>query len=315
MASGRMIRRFGTLVAACCVGSACPGQSGEGAAAAPAPARQATSVKPALPVVQGGLSGRMREGSFLTGRRGRVSSDGDRWFFHFDTTAGGGAEPPMRLMPCLTLMEMRRLLESRRETATFVLSGEVFEHGGENHLMPMFFTVVGRDAGASREDGAEGGARGAEGAAGSAPGRPRGGEAGSEPSAADLIARVEKATAAKRTFERPGAAAHVGEAARASLLREGEIVSARRGRLVRAAHNAWDVVFDNDPQTPEGAAVSMRLLPCRTLERMEEVGVRFGETLSLVVSGQVYVFEGENYLLPTVFRVDFSEGGEIRSGR
>ncbi|MGD9692543.1 MAG: hypothetical protein AB7G17_11025 [Phycisphaerales bacterium] len=310
-----LIRRFGTCVGACWLGGACLAQPAGATAPTSGGARGGAGVKPALPVVQGGLSGRMREGSFLTGRRGRVSSDGDKWYFHFDTTGGGAAEAPMRLLPCLTLMEMRRLVESRKETATFVLSGEVFEYGGENYLMPMFFTVMGRDENAVREeggeqDGGEGGGKVAE-----APGRPQGSGSARDPSASDLIARVERATAAKRTVERPGAAAHVGEAARASLVREGEIVSARRGRLVRAAHNAWDVVFDNDPQTPEGVAVSMRLLPCRALERMEEVGVRFGETLSLVVSGQVYVFEGENYLLPTVFRVDYSEGGEIRSGR
>lgn len=236
-----------------------------------------------------------------------MSSDGSKWFFHFDATEGGASEPPMRLMPCLTLMEMRRLVESRRETATFVLSGEIFEHRGENLLMPMFFTVVGRESGAKPEQPAA-----AAPASGSAP---AGGDA-KEPSAAELIDRVEQASAARRTLERASPPARSSESAPdASLVREGEIVSARRARIVRAAHNAWNIVFDNDPQTPGGVAVTMRLLPCRTLERMEDVGLRYGETLSLVVSGQVYVFEGENYLLPTVFRVDFTESGEIRSSR
>ncbi len=237
-----------------------------------------------------------------------MSSDGSKWYFHFDALEGGGSEPPMRLMPCLTLMEMRRLVESRRETATFVLSGEVFEHAGENHLMPMFFTVVGRETTSKPEEPAT-----------SAPTAPPAGSpapASGDPSATDLIARLEQASAPKRTLERASAPARAGEGGpKASLIREGEIVSARRARMVRAAHNTWDLVFDNDPQTPESVAVSMRLLPCRTLERMEGVSVRFGETLSLVVSGQVYVFEGENYLLPTVFRVDFTENGEIRSER
>ena len=83
------------------------------------------------------------------------------------------------------------------------------------------------------------------------------------------------------------------------LRREGEFVRGRRGRLVRATgSNQMLFQFEADgEQSPEAPMV---MLPCRMLQSMEDIVVERGDQIVFTVTGQVFVYRGSNYLLPTV---------------
>jgi hypothetical protein len=82
---------------------------------------------------------------------------------------------------------------------------------------------------------------------------------------------------------------------------EGTSIVRRRGRIRRDKHGAFLFVFDADA---EGKAdPPMVILPCLLLERMQQYTEQTGRNAPMLISGEVYAYYGENYLLPTVFRV------------
>lgn len=85
------------------------------------------------------------------------------------------------------------------------------------------------------------------------------------------------------------------------LIPDGTVVTARRGRLVRAGRGG-ELAFsvDSDPDSP--GTPPMTLLPCRLLESIEASAAQHGENMAFLVSGRVTVFQGRNYLLPTMYK-------------
>lgn len=103
---------------------------------------------------------------------------------------------------------------------------------------------------------------------------------------------------------RPGEAAP-SEGARGSatrLLREGTFVTGRRARMTRSATGEWVLNFDEDATGPSDAP--MTLMPCLNLMSMERVAERGGDSLTFTVSGQVFVYKGRNYILPTMYVIN-----------
>lgn len=84
----------------------------------------------------------LREGTFLTSRRGRMvrSSAGD-WEYVFDADAQGNADPAMVLMPCLNLAGMEKTAEKRGESTTFTVTGQVFVYHNRNYLLPTIYQI------------------------------------------------------------------------------------------------------------------------------------------------------------------------------
>ncbi|MHA7812139.1 MAG: hypothetical protein ACX94C_01920 [Phycisphaerales bacterium] len=80
---------------------------------------------------------------------------------------------------------------------------------------------------------------------------------------------------------------------------EGTLLLRRPARLVRNAQGAWSVVFDNDDPTNELDA-SLVVLPCRALMRMEQWAMDQGDAARFVISGRIYSYRGQSYLLPTI---------------
>ncbi|MCP3903542.1 MAG: hypothetical protein GY715_07885 [Planctomycetes bacterium] len=86
--------------------------------------------------------------------------------------------------------------------------------------------------------------------------------------------------------------------ARASVLREGSRIVRVAGRAVRAPRGEWVFVIDPDDATSPGH--EMTVLPCSHLSELEHmVASAPGFDLAFEMTGQVYVFRGRNYLLPT----------------
>ncbi|MEX2213667.1 MAG: hypothetical protein WD768_06045 [Phycisphaeraceae bacterium] len=90
------------------------------------------------------------------------------------------------------------------------------------------------------------------------------------------------------------------------LRREGEFVLSRRGRLIKSTSGQSMFAFDADGAT--AAEGPMYLLPCRLLESMEGLVADQSEELVFVLSGQVFVYRGANYLLPTLMKPAIDKG-------
>ena len=92
-----------------------------------------------------------------------------------------------------------------------------------------------------------------------------------------------------------------------TLRREGDFVVSRRGRLVRSPDGAHMLfVFEADSrESPEPPMVLQR---CRMLQSMEEIVQQRGDDVVFTVSGQVHVYRGANYLLPTMMKPAIDRG-------
>ncbi len=96
------------------------------------------------------------------------------------------------------------------------------------------------------------------------------------------------------------------EGTSARLLREGTFINARRGRLTRSV--TGELLFTMDADGRGRADAAMVLLPCQNLQGMERVVERAGESVTFTVSGQVFVYKGRNFLMPTLFQVNRRPG-------
>lgn len=281
---------------------------------APPPVPSA-NVPPAPKVARAASSRRvLREGSFLTNRRGRLTREGRDWLFEFDRDARGVAEPTMVMLPGQRLTEMERLIESRVESLTFVVSGEVFVYRGRNYLLPLFFSVA-RSADAQAPAPSPSQAPTSD----SQPARASG-----NPSPEELLRGVERASAPERPAGARDRALDESSSshrpAAPGLRREGEFLNLRKARVARTPGGVWRASLDNDPpEQPGGAPAAgdapMTLLPCQTLTRIEAIAERAPSGLTISLSGHVFLYEGENYLLPTMFVVEYADVSDLRSGQ
>lgn len=244
----------------------------------------------------------LAEGAYIHRARGRLlSGDAGLWIFVFDPDADGVTLPPMVLQPCLRLTEMRRLAEGKEQTTTFSVSGQVFAFDGRNYLLPTYFTTVSAEALGLSGEGSVGGADEPP----SAPSDP------ANPSAADLLKELE-ANSAERSRARAGAGSGAP-----SLLREGLTIVQRRGRIERGPASSWVFLTDNGPRAGDETSVRqesdvpLRLAPCLILEDIQRVIRERGERQVFRVSGQVFVYEDRNYLIPTAFRLEHDYEGNL----
>jgi hypothetical protein len=104
----------------------------------------------------------------------------------------------------------------------------------------------------------------------------------------------------------PAPVAPAAEQQTARLLREGTFLSSRRGRLTRSV--AGELLFTFDADARGRADPAMVMLPSQNLQAMERVIERAGETVTFTVSGQVYVYKGRNFLMPTLYQVNRRTG-------
>lgn len=86
------------------------------------------------------------------------------------------------------------------------------------------------------------------------------------------------------------------------LKREGQFIMQRRGRMIADGKHfkQWMFVFESDKNGM--ADPPMYLMPCRYLEDMERIVKREGDSAVFILSGQIFVYRGANYLLPTIMQ-------------
>lgn len=92
-----------------------------------------------------------------------------------------------------------------------------------------------------------------------------------------------------------------------TLKREGDFIVKRRGRLIRSPDGAH-VLFRFEADSAESQEPPMVLQACRNLEAMEDHVSERGDAVVFVVSGQVHVYRGANYLLPTMWTLAPDQG-------
>jgi len=237
----------------------------------------------------------LREGAFLSGVRGEMRRFGtDRWAFVFNPGVDGHSLPPMAMLPCMTLSAMEQIVASRDGAVPFVISGQVFVYRGRNYLLPTMHALA-----SDRRD-AEPAPSGDE-----APLDP-GAASEHDPSVDDLIMALEEAT--PRRGEAPAPARL--DSPTPGLLREGTYLVMRRGRMVRDG-SEWRFLIDNDVDDPMGVDPPMTLMQCQTLAMIERTAGQRREGLAFVLSGRVFVYNGRNFLLPTMFVADHRRDGDL----
>ncbi len=244
-----------------------------------------------------------------------VAGEGGALVYLFDADAEGQAEPPMILQPSIRLMEMRRLAESRKETITFSLSGQVFVYNRRNYLLPTAFTTVASE---SFQPPAPVAPAGGGGGTGAQPGTVAGAREQADPQGADLLNEINQRDRARFDAPRPAAApAGAGNAAGGgvgSLLREGLTLVKRRGRVERsggAAGGSWIFLPDTGAGNEGSIDAPLRLLPCMLLAEIERYAREGGERQVITLSGQVYTYDDRNYLIPTVYLIERDREGNL----
>jgi len=222
------------------------------------------------------------EGLSVVGRTGRLSSQGQWWVFAFDDDA---SLPAMKLLPNTNLEGMVRTLRGASAPVRFTVTGELTVFDGENFLLPRtaLRTMDAADTPAQKSSGA-----------------PEPSRVAPDASAKDVLDRLraqqpneailplgDGAPAAK---ERARSAGYTG-----SFLSDGAPLMNRAGRLVRQG-SWWTFVSDSDH--PERSDLPLRMLPNQGVELMVKES-QHGSAV-FIVSGEVTLFEGENYLLTRV---------------
>lgn len=278
--------------------------------------RQRPTIKPTVPgsvvqglpgAVKGGnnsvMGGRLvRQGTFLLSRRGTVSKlpDGEV-LLTFDPDEHGAAERPMPLLPNTNLQNLERIADRADPTARFNISGQVMAFKGRNYLLMDRPAEIVRAAAPVPK-----------------PAEPKADEP--KPAGngnADPTGMINKLEGAARERDAarpvlavpdPGAApAHVAgptipTVPPEKLLREGSMITSRRGRMIRQPDGDWALTFDADAAGKSEPA--LLLLPCMNLQAMERVAERGGEAATMSVSGIVTTYKSRNYLLPTMYMVN-----------
>ncbi|HHN77235.1 MAG TPA: hypothetical protein ENK11_00975 [Phycisphaerales bacterium] len=130
------------------------------------------------------------------------------------------------------------------------------------------------------------------------------------PDVAALMAQLERHSPISRSLSTPpDDAPQDSEAAEPETpqppIEDGGYIAARRGRVVRLPEGVWAFVPDTDDPAFRGSAV---LLPCRTLEALERRAFYSGDAVAGLLSGRIYHYDGQTYLLPTLYQTEHRDG-------
>ena len=238
----------------------------------------------------------LREGSALVDARGTVTPSRQTGAWDFIVSAPDVDGPPhvMTLLPCGFVTELEQVLAATEGQRRIVeMTGTVYEFGGENYLLLSIPASVRDDHAAAPDD-----------AGTNAP------DANESPSTThddddddteSIIAELERnlGPVARRT---PGSGNGEQPLVRQRVVPEGTKVVRRRGQVRRTVHGGYVFTFDAD--TTGLADPPMTLLPCRLLERLDRHLRRQPQQQSaILITGHVYAYDNQNFLLPTVFQV------------
>ncbi len=251
----------------------------------------------------------LREGAFISGARAQlVKGKSGRWYAIFDPDSSGRAIPPMVVMENSNLAAMERVA-AREATGTRVrMSGRVTVYRDRNFILPTAPPLLERVAAVDPDAAATAASQQASAAASNTTAdkqRPKG---SAEPSIEQIIADLDKAVgtrkagpAAMRESVSPGVTT-VQEPTEPGVT--AGYLTARRARIIRAGDGSLNAVVDSGSTgRSEGA---MALLPCQNLTAIENVldtNPSGSEAMSFTLTGDVFLYKGKRYLLPSMYTV------------
>ena len=246
-----------------------------------------------------------REGDYVRMRRGRIveAPDGSCAVFVFEKDATRAPAPPMVLVPCQALQSMEDLVHKRGDRFMFTLSGQVLQYRQVNYLLPTMQrppTAVLKPA-----DKNEAVPEPVVSVLQKLQGKVDSNAVAEQPAAAagghaPVSRKPPLAVAPKRVGSAPGVPSP-------KLRRQGQYIRMRRGRIVRSPQ-ADSVLFVFDSDGSALADPPVALVPCQTLESMEQQVQKLGDRTVFVLSGQVLEYRGANYLLPTMMKLAVNRG-------
>lgn len=209
------------------------------------------------------------EGWYLVSQSGElVANNGDWALVLADVNA---PTPRIPLLPNTTLETMVRAVSDQPPPHRYTVSGPVTVFRGTNYMLPRVALRINEPAAAApAPDGA------------------------ADP--VDVVDWMKQQKPPEQVLPRPAATERPigGFEGSAALLAEGAAVIQRPGRIARDGAS-W--MFISESQSSEKAHPPIKLLPNRAAELMIDAAEREPTGLLFLVSGDVTVFRGENYLL------------------
>ena len=235
----------------------------------------------------------LREGTILARAVGDLALDPDErvWLFRPLKADPSGLRREFVLLPCATLEGMLRASRTAQPGLEFEVTGRVFNYRGRNFLLPELAPAIVRVEPAKPAEAAQpaqqvdAGMRDADDAA-----------------VADIERRLEEriGTVPLTVREEPRAASAAAGELGTPAVAAGTRLVLRRGRLSRDPQaGSWRFVPE---QTTGSGDASLELLPCSLLERLENDARQSDAPPIVLLSGNVTVFDGRSYLLPTTYR-------------
>ena len=235
----------------------------------------------------------LREGSLLVDVRGwmRLDEPTKSWLYVIDENDASAPGYSLTLLPNTILTEMIQLHAiAKGKPVSFEASGKVLVYRGKSFFLPTHAPAMVRFESPRTNDENE-----------------RNSVVPS--SSSQMNSDDDSVSSIMRNLERK-----VGSVARASsysrdasrtdaptLLLEGSMIVSRRGRIIRSNSGSWIFVFDADASGLGDPP--MTLFPCLLLERIEDYASLQGGVAPIMLSGQVFIFNHQNYLYPTVFQI------------
>jgi len=263
------------------------------------------------------------EGTFLVRRTGtvRILKTGEAVFIPdmpSPRDARRRGERPMILLPSQTLAALQSSIatSANPEETRVEVSGQLFVYRERQQLLPTIFTVI-RSSTPSTPSNSPAPVKEAKTPT---PEVNESGEVssvrpGDDPEVADIIKQLES----RRSEVLPPISSATPEGAKGdegrsitasdgdrgnasrSLVPEGTIFTDRRGRLVRIG-DRLGIAFDGDANTP--AEPAMYIIRSKALERLEgAISSRTG-TVDIVMTGRVYTYRNQNYILPLMAQLE-----------
>lgn len=281
----------------------------------------------------------LREGSTLVEARARLRKEAQQnWWTLIvdddDDSSSSGAtthSPPheLILLPCTRLAEMVRIMESAAARSgsssasiggdvQFKVSGRVYVFRDRNYFLPTHAVVISEITASPATMAATTASAPAATSAAEPPATPPVTPANDDSAeaiarsleqAAGPLARSSAGTAAAARMpgntspsESIDASHHPNATTQGSaMMQENTAIVNRRGKVTRDRSGGWLLVFDADASGLSDPPV--KLLPCMLLESIEDYARRVGNNSPVIITGQVYLYDGQNHLLPTVYRI------------
>lgn len=237
----------------------------------------------------------MREGASVAGAVGTlVRHEDGYWIFHVEPEDANRQPIDLIVLPSRTLARMEQIVEQAEVAPTFEVTGTVYVFDQENYLLPLASPRIVEYA----EDGSEEPQALPDDVAPSDDReRPT-----SDLSAEEIIAAIRRDVPVARSLVVEGGLDDSDAAGDESALDDGALIMSRRGRIARTPEGGWRFTFAADAAGLGDPP--MILLPCLALEGLRDRVEQNGAQQVFLITGQVFTYHGERFLLPTMFRAE-----------